>query len=80
MEKIKWALQNDPTPLSEEHAFGLAWEGANERLFESSTLTKAEVAERRESGKDKKDMQQARLHIESVKKGHFIQKLLQRKK
>jgi hypothetical protein len=54
----------------------LTWEGAIERLYKSSALTKKEVKEWNESGTTKADRQFARLHMETLKTGHFIQKFL----
>jgi digalactosyldiacylglycerol synthase len=73
---VKWALVNEPKPLSEKEHFMLTWEGANERLYKSSALTKKEVEEWNESGATKADRQFARIHMETMKKGHFIQKFL----
>jgi hypothetical protein len=71
---VKWALENDPKPLSEREHFMLTWEGANERLYKSSAVTKKEVEEWNKSGATKADRQCARLHMETLKRGHFIQK------
>ena len=76
VEKLQWALENDPKPLSEEETFQLTWEGANERLFDSSVLTVAEFDEYQSSGRAKADRDAARLHIETVKKGRGVQRLL----
>jgi hypothetical protein len=77
---VKYALENDPTPLTEEHVHAFSWEGATERLCSSSALTKAEVRKRRETGADEADLNAARFHVESGRKGQFIQKLIQGRK
>jgi hypothetical protein len=77
---VKYALENDPTPLQEEHVHAFSWEGATERLCSSSALTKAEVRKRRETGADEADLNAARFHVESGRKGQFIQKLIQGRK
>ncbi|OEU16810.1 hypothetical protein FRACYDRAFT_138536, partial [Fragilariopsis cylindrus CCMP1102] len=43
VEKIKFALENDPVPLSAEDKYKLTWEGANLRLYEASAMTEAEA-------------------------------------
>ncbi len=75
VEKIKWALENDPEPLSEEHAHIFTWEAATDRLIQSSFITKREAKERRKDGHDKGDLRMAWLHSEGGKKGHFIKTL-----
>ena len=78
VEKIKWALNNDPRPLSEDERFQLTWEGANERLYKFSAMTEGEVKDWKESGRAQGDRDAARLHYETVKRGRGVQKLLHR--
>lgn len=78
VEQIKWALANDPKPLSEEEHFQLTWEGANERLYKAAAMTKAEVKEWHDSGRAQGDKDAARIHYETVKRGRGVQKLLHR--
>jgi hypothetical protein len=73
VEKIKFALANDPKPLSPEDRHKLTWEGANKRLFESSLMTEAEAEER-----NKKTSDFARLHMDTMKTGAFFQGLWSR--
>lgn len=70
LEKIQWALDRVPQPLTPEQKYQLTWEGATERLFAAAAQEEAEVEQR------KGDMNLARLHIESAKKGHFIHTFL----
>ena len=72
LEKLDWALENDPKPLDEETATKLSWEGANERLFESSIITKDEWLEWQDTGKIKSDDDAARFHVETGMKGQLI--------
>ena len=72
MEKIRWALENEPTPLSEELAHIFTWEAATNRLIESSFISKREARTRNNDGRDKADERMAWLHSEGNKKGHFI--------
>eukprot|EP00536_Pseudo-nitzschia_multiseries_P018143 jgi/Psemu1/264714/estExt_Genewise1Plus.C_21970008 len=70
VEHIKFALTNDPTPLSPEDRHKLTWEGANIRLFESSLITEEEADEM-----NNKTADFARLHIDTMKTGAFFQGL-----
>ena len=73
VEKIKFALENDPTPLTPEVKHKLTWEGANRRLYEFSLMTEAEAGER-----NKKTGDFARLHMDTMKTGAFFQGLWSR--
>eukprot|EP00521_Asterionellopsis_glacialis_P008497 CAMPEP_0195283372 /NCGR_PEP_ID=MMETSP0707-20130614/1943_1 /TAXON_ID=33640 /ORGANISM="Asterionellopsis glacialis, Strain CCMP134" /LENGTH=779 /DNA_ID=CAMNT_0040342531 /DNA_START=56 /DNA_END=2395 /DNA_ORIENTATION=+ len=68
--KLQFALENEPEPLSEKHIHELAWEGAIERLYEVSKLTKKQVKE------NSPNASIARLHVEFGKKGHTFGKFL----
>ena len=72
--KLEWALRNDPAPLDDESALKLSWEGANERLFDSSAVTRDEWEEWAETGKLKSDIDAARFHVETGMKGQLIGK------
>ena len=74
LEKLEWALANDPVPLSEESAQKLSWEGANERLFDSAAVTRDEWEEWAETGKLKSDADAARFHVETGMTGQLIGK------
>lgn len=76
LEKIIWALSNDPIPLSEEHSFIFTWEAANERMIQSSAITRREILSRRQAGNDKQDARMAWLHSESGTKLKALQSLL----
>lgn len=78
MEKLQWALDNDPTPLSEEDRYKFSWEGATERLFEYGSITKRELLERERSGANKANTRIARFHADSGRTGQFIGKLFSR--
>lgn len=73
VENIKFALENDPIPLSVEDRHKLTWEGANVRLYESSLMTEADAEER-----NKKTGDFARLHMDTMKTGAFFQGLWSR--
>lgn len=77
-EKISWALENDPIPLSKEESNILTWEAATERLIKASIISKRERRDRLQSGHDKTDSRMAWLHSHSGKKGlaikHFFYK------
>lgn len=72
LEKLDYALKNNPKPLDEETAAKLSWEGANERLFKSSTITREEWKDWQENGKIKGDDNAARFHAETGMKGQLI--------
>ena len=72
VEKIQWALENDPVPLTEEEAHIFTWHAATDRLIEAAIVTKREARERSKSGFDKADSRMAWIHSEGGKKGSFI--------
>jgi hypothetical protein len=67
MDKLTWAMENYPTPLTEEIAHRFTWEGANDRLFKAAGITKREERERIDSGQEKADYE-----VENTKKGQFL--------
>mmetsp|Transcript_3216 Transcript_3216/g.4273 ORF Transcript_3216/g.4273 Transcript_3216/m.4273 type:complete len:1023 (+) Transcript_3216:214-3282(+) len=75
VEKIKWALDHDPVPLTQELRYIFTWEAATDRLVASSIITKREAKERSSAGYDKIDSRMAWLHSEGGKKGNFIKNL-----
>jgi hypothetical protein len=72
MKNLTWALENDPTPLTEELFHRFTWEGANYRLFESAGITKRQEKERIDLGQDKADTEAAWMHIETTKRGQIV--------
>ena len=80
LEKLEWALAHEPEPLTDEMAKKLSWEGANERLFASSAITRDEWNEWEESGKIKSDDDAAKFHVETGMKGQLIGKFFAREK
>ena len=75
VEKIKWALRNEPEPLSESHAHIFTWEAATDRLIQSSLISRREANERDTGGRDKTDLRMAWLHSQGGKQGRFIKTL-----
>ncbi|KAL7445313.1 hypothetical protein ACHAXH_007787 [Discostella pseudostelligera] len=73
--KIAWALENTPTLLTEDERRQLTWEGATERLMESSLVTVNEARERAENGMDKTDARIAYWLSESGEKSNMIRNL-----
>mmetsp|Transcript_23441 Transcript_23441/g.34770 ORF Transcript_23441/g.34770 Transcript_23441/m.34770 type:complete len:658 (+) Transcript_23441:1-1974(+) len=73
--KIQWALQNDPSPLTEDQAHIFTWHAATDRLIEASIITNKEAKSRNKDGHDKSDSRMAWLHAETGKQGQFIQGL-----
>jgi hypothetical protein len=78
-EKLKWALDNLPTPLSEEERHKFTWEAATDRLIASSLVTVREARERAEKGMDKTDARIAFWLSESGEKGNMLRSLFNRK-
>lgn len=78
-EKLKWALERYPAPLSEEERHKFTWEAATERLIASSLVTVREARERAEKGMDKTDARIAFWLSESGEKGNMLRSLFSRK-
>lgn len=72
VEKLHWALEHDPQPLSEEQRRAFSWEGATDRLFEASQMTIDEKKKRDTT--DKEDKGVAKFHVDSMIKGHLLTK------
>jgi hypothetical protein len=69
--KIKFALENDPLPLSPDDRHKLTWEGANQRLYTSSAISKKQA-----KVMNAKTAEFARLHMDAMKTGAFFQGFL----
>mmetsp|Transcript_23533 Transcript_23533/g.35598 ORF Transcript_23533/g.35598 Transcript_23533/m.35598 type:complete len:778 (-) Transcript_23533:792-3125(-) len=78
--KLKWAMINEPTPLTEELWHKFTWEGASERLIKASGISRRELRERIDSGQEKADREVAWLHIETTKKGQLVRSFLPQQK
>lgn len=76
---MKWALERDPTPLSEEERHKFTWEAATDRLMASSLVTVREARERATNGMDKTDARIAFWLSESGEKGSMIRNLFSKK-
>jgi hypothetical protein len=74
VEKIQWALENEPSALTEEEAHIFTWDAATDRMIQASIITKREAKERSEKGYDKADSRMAKLHSEGGKKSDLIRK------
>jgi len=80
MEKLKWALENDPYPLTEDVWHKFTWEGANNRLIQAAGITNQEERDRINSGQDKADREIAWIHVETAKKGQLVRNFLPHQK
>lgn len=74
VHKITWALENEPSPLSEEESHIFTWDAATDRMIEASIITKGEARDRSKSGFDKADSRMAKIHSEGGKKSSLIHK------
>ena len=72
VKNIQWALDNEPSPLSEEESRIFTWDAATDRMIEASIVTKREARERSSSGFDKVDSRMAWIHSQGGKKSSFI--------
>jgi len=72
VKNIQWALDNEPSPLTEEEAHIFTWDAATDRMIEASIVTKREARERSSSGFDKADSRMAWIHSQGGKKSSFI--------
>lgn len=70
--KLKWAMINEPTPLTKELRHKFTWEGANERLITASGISRRDLKQRLDSGQEAADKEVAWLHIETTKKGQLV--------
>jgi hypothetical protein len=72
VEKIQWALENEPAPLSEEEVHIFTWDAATDRMIDASVVTVREARERSKRGFDKGDSRMAWIHSQGGKNGSFI--------
>jgi hypothetical protein len=75
VQKLQYALAHKPEKLSTKHSHMLSWEGATDRLFMASGISKREAEERHASGKDLEYQRCAKFHVESAQKSHFVTNL-----
>jgi len=71
-EKLQFALENDPSPLSPEERRIFTWEAATERLIDSSLVSIKEARERATNGMDKTDARIAFFLAEGGKIGKIF--------
>ena len=74
LERLQYALKNEPTPLAEEHRYALSWDGATERLVTSAAITKREFEARKSKGLDKADAKAAQFHVDAGTKSNWLRK------
>lgn len=75
---LRWALNHEPKPLTEELVHEFTWEAATERFIASAAITNFEARSRSKLGKSKIDERIAWFHNEIGKgvKGDVIRKVL----
>lgn len=66
---IKFALANDPQPLSDLDRMSLSWEGAMDRLYDSMVMSTSEFEERDLTA----EKQLVTLHTQWSKSLQFVQ-------
>lgn len=77
VDKILYAMANDPTPLNAAFSRVLSWEAATERLIQASIVNLGEEEdELTMSARREKDLQIAWLHSEASKTTHFFGTIL----
>jgi hypothetical protein len=74
LERLQFALANEPELLSEQHRHALSWDGATERLIASSVITKRELDNRKLKGLDKADVKAAQFHVDAGTKSNWLRK------
>lgn len=76
VDKIIFAIENNPTPLNAALSRMLSWEAATERLIKASIVTLGKEDESTISARRKMDLQIAWLHSEASKTTHFLGTIL----
>ena len=66
--KLQYALANKPEPLSQKDQHKLSWEGAIERLYESSVVSSKDT-------ESTVDLKAASFHVEAARKSHYVSSL-----
>jgi len=74
VEKLKFALTNNPEPLSDSLRRVLSWEGAIQRLYEASAISH-KVAEETLTSKLEKDTGAAKTHVNGCKQSKYVTNL-----
>lgn len=76
VDRILFAMDNDPTPLNAVFSRLLSWEAATERLIKASMVHLNEESDSTTRERKKKDLQIAWLHSEASKTTHFLGSIL----
>lgn len=75
VNKLQYALANTPESVTDKYRHMLSWEGATDRLFETSAITVVEALEREASGNNAADRKAAKFHTDSAKRSQFVSSL-----
>lgn len=71
---MKYALNHEPTPMTEELLYCFTWDAAMERLVEAADITNSQKIQLEEEGRIQRDIRKAWIHKESGKmiKGELL--------
>ena len=62
--------------MTEKYKRILSWEGATERLYKASAISKRDCAERRETGADQAYVGAAKFHIDTARRSQNVTDLI----
>lgn len=74
LDRLQFALTNEPAPLTESFRHVLSWDGATERLIQASAITNREAQARIDKGLDKADIKAALFHVDAGTKSGWLRK------
>ena len=73
--KLRWALMNDPQPLTQDLRYNLSWDAATERLIDAAMILNRNSEEWAKSGLMELDIKMAWLHSEGGKKRQLLKNI-----
>lgn len=72
VNKLLFALENDPKPLDAETKRILSWEGATERLYRAAAISPSEQDARDASDLEEERAKAVQFHLSSCRRSHFV--------